>query len=313
MPAGELLVLTDADVRRWLSPQVAVAAARSALAAAGRGELAAPPRLHARIGEVSLAFTAGGLADGPLGFRVYGTWPGPSDQAVLLWDGDGRLAAVIAGTELGARRTGALGGVAADLLAPPGELTAAVLGSGAQAWAQLWACSTVRHLREVRVHSPTAGHAAAFAGRAQAELGLPATAARSAREALAGAELVLVATRARQPVLEAGWVSPGAHVTTVGPKTASGHELPAALADRADVLVSDSPEQAAAYGEAFFTSRPLAHLGAIAAGLAPGRGGPGDLTLYCSTGLAGSEVVIAAALAAQAARAGAGRPVPPGW
>ena len=303
----EMIVLGDDDVRRWLSPQAAVAAAREALTAAYWGELAAPPRLHAQAGDISLAFTAGGFPGGPLGFRVYGTWPGPSDQAVLVWDGGGRLAGVITGTELGARRTGALGGVAADLLAPPGEVTAAVLGSGAQAWTQLWAATAVRQFRQVRVFSPTAGHAAAFAARAWAELGLPAAAVGSAREAVTGADLILVATRAAHPVLESGWVSPGAHVTTIGPKTADAHELPPTLADRAEVVVSDSPAQAAAYGEPFFTSRPLTHLGAIAAGQASGRRRTDQLTLYCSTGLAGSEVVIAATLLEQARGAGAGQ------
>ena len=302
----EPLVLGDDDVRRLLTPQAAVAAARSALTAAYWGDLAAPPRLHAGIGGISLAFTAGGFPAGPLGVRVYGTWPGQSDQAVLVWDGDGRLAGVITGTELGARRTGALGGVAADLLAPPGDVTAAVLGSGAQAWTQLWAASAVRRFRQVRVYSPTAGHAAAFAARAWAELGLPAAAVGGAHEAVIGADLILVATRAAYPVLESGWISPGAHVTTVGPKTVTAHEIPPALADRADMIVSDSPAQAAAYGEPFFTSRPLAHLGAIAAGQASGRRRADQLTLYCSTGLAGSEVVIAATVLEQARGTGAG-------
>jgi ornithine cyclodeaminase/alanine dehydrogenase-like protein (mu-crystallin family) len=304
MPSSDLLVLGDDDVRRWLPPGPAVTAARSALAAAYRGDLAAPPRLHADIGGISLAFTAGGFPAGPLGFRVYGTWPGQSDQAVLVWDGNGRLAAVIAGAELGTRRTGALGGVAADLLAPAGPVTGAVIGSGAQAWAQLWACASVRQFREVRVYSPSPGHAAAFADRARARLGLPAAAVASARAAVDGAGVVLVATRSPEPVLAAAWIAPGAHVSTVGPKTASRHELPPELASQASLVVSDSPQQAAAYGEPFFTGRPLTHLGAIVAGERPGRGGPDEITLYCSTGLAGSEVVMAGALLSERARAG---------
>ena len=61
----------------------------------------------------------------------------------------------------------------------------------------------------------------------------------------------------------------------------------------AAVVVSDSPEQAAAYGEPFFTPRRLTHLGAVIRGDAPGRTSDTDITLYTSTGLAGSEVVIA--------------------
>lgn len=83
---------------------------------------------------------------------------------------------------------------------------------------------------------------------------------------------------------------------TVGPKAASAHEAPPELADRANVVVSDSPEQASAHGKPFFVERPLIHLGAVLCGDVAGRGGDDEITLYCSTGLAGSEVVIASAL-----------------
>jgi len=90
-------------------------------------------------------------------------------------------------------------------------------------------------------------------------------------------------------------------VNTVGPKTRSAHETPPALADTAAVVVSDSPAQASAYGEPFFTSRPLVHLGGLLAGDELGRQLDSDITLYCSTGLAGSEVIVADALLRAAA------------
>ena len=63
----------------------------------------------------------------------------------------------------------------------------------------------------------------------------------------------------------------------------------------AAVAVSDSPVQAAGYSESFFTERELLPLGAIIGG-AEGRRTDGDITVYCSTGLAGSEVAVAMAL-----------------
>jgi ornithine cyclodeaminase len=97
-------------------------------------------------------------------------------------------------------------------------------------------------------------------------------------------------------VVAASWIRDGTHVNTVGPKVVSAHETPVELAERAAVVVSDSPAQAAAYDEPFFTNRPLTHLGAVLTGDVPGRRTVDDVTLYCSTGLAGSEVVIADAL-----------------
>jgi alanine dehydrogenase len=291
-------VLFDDDVRARLGAADAVAAARRALVDAHRGVLAAPPRLRADFGENALVFTAGGYADGPVGFRVYGLWPDGSDQAVLVWDRNGTLAGCVVGRELGARRTGALGAAAVDALARENAASVGIVGSGAQAWSQLWAISAVRRLSEVRVFSPTRENRDAFARRAEAELELQARSCDTADEAVADADLVVLATRSEQPVIEAGWIRPGTHVNTVGPKQTSAHEAPVELAEVADAVVSDSPEQAAAYGEPFFTRRELTHLGAVIAGDQPGRTGDSDITLYCSTGLSGSEVIVAHVLLA---------------
>jgi alanine dehydrogenase len=291
-------VLVDSDVRSRLGAAEAVQAMRRALVDAYRGVLSAPPRLHADLGERGLVFTAGGYADGPVGFRVYGLWPGDSDQAVLVWDHNGQLIGFVVGREIGARRTGALGGAAVDALAREDAAAVGIVGSGVQAWTQLWAIAAVRRPARVRVHSPTPEHRVAFARRAEAELGLSATACDTAEEAVADADVVVLATRSEQPVIQAAWIRRGTHVNTVGPKLASVHETPAELAEDAAVVVTDSPEQAAGYDAPFFTSRALTHLGAVVSGDAPGRTSDEDITLYCSTGLAGSEVVLAETLLA---------------
>jgi alanine dehydrogenase len=138
----------------------------------------------------------------------------------------------------------------------------------------------------------------AFASRVEWELELQAVPCASAEEAVADADLVVLATRSERPVIEADWIRPGTHVSTVGPKLASAHEAPTDPAERAAAVVSDSPDQAAAYGEPFFTPRALIHLGAVVAGDQPGRTDDGDIILYCSTGLAGSELLMAELLLA---------------
>jgi alanine dehydrogenase len=148
------------------------------------------------------------------------------------------------------------------------------------------------------VFSPTRENRDAFARRAEAELGLSTTVCDSAEEAVADTDLVVLATRSARPVIEADWIRPGTHVNTVGPKLASAHETPPELAESASAVVTDSPKQAAGYGEPFFTPRALTHLGGVIAGELPGRLSDEDVTLYCSTGLAGSEVVLAETLLA---------------
>jgi alanine dehydrogenase len=289
-------LLFDDDVASGLTPELAIGAARRVLVDSYRGRLRTPPRLLADVGETDLVFTAGGYPGGIRGARIYQTRLLSSDQAVLVWEPEGRLAGCVVGLELGARRTGALGAVAVDALARPEAEVVAVIGSGRQAWTQLWALTAVRPAREARVYSPTEAHRTAFAERARQELGLEAVSVASAREAVREADLIVLAPRSAQPVIEAAWIEPGAHVSTVGPKTLSAHETPPGLAARAGVVASDSPAQAAAYDEPFFTDREPLHLGGIVCGDLEGRGSDADITLYASTGLAGSEVVLAAAL-----------------
>ncbi len=289
-------LLTDDDVRDRLTPALAVSVARRCLIEAYQDVLSAPPRLRADLGAVDLVFTVGGYVDGPVGFRAYGTWPQETDQAVVVWGPDGSLLCCVLGRELGTLRTGALGGAAVDALARSDAVRVGVVGSGRQAWAQLWAVSAVRTPLAVRVFSPRAEHRERFAERADLELGVSAAAVSDARQAVRWADIVILATVSDRPVISADWIEPGAHVNTVGPKTRAAHETPPELVDAARVAVSDSPAQAAAYAEPFVTDRELQHLGAVLAGAEAGRRSEDDITLYCSTGLAGSEVAMALAL-----------------
>ena len=287
-----MIVLDDAAVRRSLSPRMAVDAVRAALA----GELFAPPRVPVELSGGSLVFTAGRLAGTGYGFRVYDTLPtSDADQLTVVFDDDtGRVAGVAAGTWLGAARTGAIGAVAVDLLADPAAGTVGLVGTGTQAWSQVWALRAVRPLREVRVFSRDPQRRADFARRCQDELGLATDAVGSAREAVADADLVVLATTSGTPVIEADWVRPGAHVTTVGPKEVGRHECPVELADRAGLIVTDSLAQLDGYATPYFLDgERLVALAAVQAGEVSR---PDATALFCSVGLAGTEVAVAAAL-----------------
>ncbi|GAA3184577.1 MULTISPECIES: ornithine cyclodeaminase family protein [Streptomyces] len=305
-------LLTDAHVRERLGPARTVDLMRHLLREAWRGRLLAPARAHAGLGTGAVTVTAGAAGD-LYGYRVYDSLPHEghtADQVVAVHDrATGRLLGLVVGSELGARRTGGLGAVAVDLLARPGRCVLGLIGAGQQAWHQLWAVTAVRPLAEVRVFSRSGERRAEFARRAVRELGVEARPVDRARSAVTGADIVITATTSPRPVLDADWIAPGTHLTTVGPKYADGHELPLALADRATVIATDSPQQAAAYRPDFFLA-PTRHfsrlvpLGALLDGAAPGRQHPDDVTLYCSVGLAGTEPLLAAALLAD------GPPVP---
>jgi len=302
-----VIVLDDAAVRRLISPELAVEAVRQALAAQHAGLLAGPPRVRAPLNAGDLVFTAGRVSGVGYGFRVYDTLPtSGSDQLTVVFDDDGgQVLGAATGTWLGDARTGAIGAVAVDLLADRAATGFAVVGTGAQAWSQLWAMRAVRTPRQVRVFSRDPGRRARFAERCRAELGLPAQAAPDARAAVADADVVVLATNSGTPVIVAEWVRPGAHVTTVGPKESGCHECPVDLASRAALLATDSLAQLDAYPRPYFlTGTPdrqrMVSLAAVQAGQVVRPTGQETMTLFCSTGLAGTEVAVAAALFARA-------------
>lgn len=293
------VLLTDAEVAARLDAGTAVTAIRDALVAAEQGRLLAPPRVSAPLDGGRLVVTAGHLRDDWYGFRSYDTLDRPDgEQVVVLHDaGTGRIRAVCVGEEIGSRRTGALGGVAVDALARPEAATVGVIGAGRQAWTQLWAIAAVRPLREVTVFSRTPAGREKLVARVEAELGVPARAVPDPGRAVRDRDVVVLATTSPTPVLSGTDLSPGCHVNLVGFKQVGRAEFGPDLLDRADVLVTDSPAQAGAYDPPMLAAvEPYAgrllSLGAVLAGTRPGRHTADQVTVFCSVGLAGSEVFL---------------------
>ncbi|MER7889688.1 ornithine cyclodeaminase family protein [Micromonospora sp. NPDC094482] len=305
------VLFTDSDVSAALDAATTVDAMRAAVLAAYEGRLVAPPRASASLGGGRMVLTAGHLTGEWYGYRSYDTFGHPeSEQVVVLHDGrTGAVRAVAVGEELGSRRTGGLGGVAVDALARPDAATLGVIGSGRQAWTQVWAAAAVRPLREVTVHSRSAARREAFAARVRAELDVPARAVDSAQAAVRDRDVVVLATTSEAPVLDAAHLAPGTHVNAVGFKQRDRAEFGLDLLDSAALLVTDSPAQAAAYHPPMLAALPayagrLHDLGAVLAGAVPGRTDADQISLFCSTGLAGTEVFLLDRLARVGAATG---------
>jgi thiomorpholine-carboxylate dehydrogenase len=124
----------------------------------------------------------------------------------------------------------------------------ALLGSGVQAGAHLQALSQVRSFAEVRVWSRTAEHAERFARQHNIK-------AMPARSAVRGADVVVTATNALEPILKGAWLKAGAHVNAVGSPRPGWRELDdnamgntlivdsreAVLKESGDVILSNAP------------------------------------------------------------------------
>jgi ornithine cyclodeaminase/alanine dehydrogenase-like protein (mu-crystallin family) len=172
----------------------------------------------------------------------------PTLHAVVVWiDADtGAPIGLLDGSAVTAMRTGAASGVATRLLARPEAATLGIIGAGGQAEWQVRAVVAARPIRRVLVHARTPATREAFAERMAAETGLEITAAASAREAVAEADVVCCATTSSDPVFAAEWIRPGTHVNGIGAFRLGMVELPPELFERASLVAVDSREAAAA-------------------------------------------------------------------
>ncbi|MGO4569326.1 ornithine cyclodeaminase family protein [Rhizobium sp. 2YAF20] len=300
------IILKDEDLVGSSFMKVAIDAVEGAFLARAHGKAVSPPRHHVSFpGSGDLVFTVGGiLGERPLaGFRVYETFDGAEhSQIVAVWSADdARLKGIILGERLGAIRTGAIGGVAIRHLSSPEANIVGVLGSGLQARTQLAAAAAVREVTVARVYSRNEINRAVFAREMQLELGIDIRPAESVREAVSDADIVICATSSNRPVVTASDLKFGAHINTVGPKTLQGYELGLDIADAAKIISTDSSEQTRSYASPFFLTgsgneQRVVELSDIIAGTALGRTSAAETTLFCSVGLAGTEVVVASAI-----------------
>ncbi len=303
-------ILTDADLDKREFMAIAIDAVSESFRLKSQGDFVAPPRhIVPFTDKGSLVFTIGGsTSNEPVaGFRVYDTFHGERhQQLVAVWRTEtAELIGIVIGERLGAVRTGAIGGVAIRHMSNPDASRVGVLGSGQQARTQLEAAATVRKLEHVRVFSRSDESRRKFALEMSERLHVAVEPVASAQIAVEDADIVLCATNSNVPVIEAAWLKPGAHINTVGPKTTAAHEIGLDVVARAGTIATDSLEQMNAYDKPFFLAGSpvgglVCDLAQIACGDISGRRTREEITLFCSVGLAGTEVLVAAKIIAAA-------------
>ena len=316
----QMRILSATDVQAAIDMPGAIEAMRDAFAAVSAGEATVPIRLGLETEHgVSLFMPAYLSKSGAAGAKVVSVNPGnaaaglPAIHGVVLVieATTGRPLALMDGTWLTALRTGAVGGLAADLLARPDASTVALFGAGVQARTQLEAVRCVRKIATVRIVSATG----ASADRLVAELdGLDAVRMDDPEAALAGADIVITATNSATPVFDGSRVEPGTHVTGVGSFTTEMREVDTELIRRARVVVD---QREAILEEAGDIVGPIrdgdvdesmmsAEIGEIVLGRKPGRMSAEEITFFKSVGNAAQDVAVAARVLAAAERDGRG-------
>jgi alanine dehydrogenase len=318
MPSADVLVLSSHEVESLIDVDELIDALAGAMVDLSLGHASVPPRVGAFVEESDgmLAAMPGYTPSaGALAAKLVTLFPGnaggdlPTHQAVIaVFDpGNGKLAALLDGTQITAVRTGAGSALATRLLAREDVTTLAILGTGVQARSHARAVTRVRRFTDVRVAGRDASKAAALAE----ELDLPARAVGSWEEACDGADVVCATTHSLEPVVRREWLSPGAHVTSVG-YNPNGREVDdATVAD--SLVVVESRASALAPPPAGSTdligAEDVVEIGELIAGRHPGRTSDDQITLYKSVGVAVQDGVAARLVLDAARERGVGREV----
>ena len=200
--------------------------------------------------------------------------------------------------------------MATKYLAADGASDMALIGTGKQALTQLAAVAAVRPLRRVRAFGRDAARRAEFVARARKTLGLNVEEASSVAQAVDGAAIVTLVTRATSPILDAGMLAPGTHVNAVGAISPERTEFEPSLLARCAAVVADSVPQVRDLSSEFVdyygqdevkwsAVRPLCSVVADAKGRPAGA----DLTLFKAMGMGISDLALGMEILRRAGRA----------
>ncbi len=316
----QVRILSGPEVEAALPMPRAIEAMRRAFAELSAGHVILPLRSRLATERGTTLLMPAHLRGGPeLGIKIVSVYPRNRDldlpvvtAAVLVLDPQtGLPLAFMDGTRLTALRTGAAGGLAADLLARRDACRVGLFGAGVQARAQLEAVRVVRRIESVRLLSRSRASAERLAAEIASWQDPPAVmVASTPQEVVEDAEIVIAATSSSTPVFDGNDLRPGTHVTGVGSFTREMQEVDAATVRRARVVVDSREGALAEAGDLIIPGARIdAELGEILNGLMPGRKSDEEITFFKSVGVAVQDAVAAAAVLREAEARGLGRVV----
>jgi len=325
-------LLTEDDVKSVLSMDDLIETMASALRRFSTGGVTQPVRTILSVGDRGFAgLMPACIPAESLGAKIVTVFDGnharglPSHLAsIVLMDPEtGALLALLDGRYITEARTAAVSAVSSRLLARKDAASLAIIGTGVQARSHLDALSRVHTLRQVTVWSPQKTHRDAFIAWAKSATHPTSTRSTSdahptstrstpdvhpadirstsdAHQAVTGADIIVLVTSSPTPVVEDGWVKPGAHVISVGACRPNQREMDPALVARARLFVDsraaalvESGDVVMGIAERRFGADHIAgELGEVVNGAA-GRRTDTEVTIFKSLGLAVEDVTAA--------------------
>jgi alanine dehydrogenase len=242
----------------------------------------------------------------------------PSEFAILnLFDPDtGVPRALLDATAITEMRTGAVTALGAKYLASSKPRVLGHIGARGSSYWNIKLLASLFQFDEIRIHSKRKESREALGARLEKELGRPIRVLDSWKETIAGADIVVEASRltAPEPLLKTEWIKKGALVVPYG--TMSALEL--SLTDIMDKMLVDDWGQCRkglplgalrqhVDNDKLTEENLHAELGQVVAGLKKGRESDDETILFWHRGLSLSDIALGTAILDKAGTVGVGQ------
>lgn len=295
----KVTVLSPEELRAAVPMPQAISAVRDAFMRLHAGEFEMPVRTALGDGRVLVMTAYHALTSSTSVKSVHLDYTRrPATEGLVTWT-SGSEAFVLDAATVTALRTGAVVGLATDLLAPKDVSHLVMIGLGGQASEQLRAVRAVRAFDTVTLVAREKRTAAAFAEANEEDLaGTDVRLSTDASGAVAAADVICCATPSATPLFEVDDLPEVVHVNAIGAYRHSMRELPDALlasslvvVDQVEAALEESGEIHHAINAGVLTSEVLVELGAVLGGVQrPPR------TVFKSVGLGAQDWAIGYAL-----------------
>jgi ornithine cyclodeaminase/thiomorpholine-carboxylate dehydrogenase len=309
----ELLFLNQKEIQDLLDPDELIDALADGLMALSQGEAIAPNRTQVTVPDSGYLMAMPAWQPGAvITVKLITVFPEnqksglPGHQALICaFDPNtGTPVALMDGTYITAMRTAGGAALSIKLLSRKNPRVLTIIGAGVQGASHLKICSRSREFEEIRIASYYFEDAQKLA-----HSNSKARPVESFEEAVHSADVICLCTTSSSPVIESAWISPGAHITSVG-YTPPGSELPRDIIARARLFVetrhSFEPPPTGCCELAGLDPATGTELGEILLGKQPGRQSEDEITLYKSMGHAIEDLAAANLVYLRAKQQGAG-------
>jgi alanine dehydrogenase len=320
-------LLTRADIKGFLTMATCMDAVESAFRDLASGEAVMPQRTPIALPDkhgVALFMPAHIKSLGAIGAKVVTVYPDNVSKfgmpvifgtIILLDENTGFPIAVLEGGFLTAMRTGAVSGVATKYMARKDAAVATIFGTGVQAFTQVLAVHEARPLERLFAYSiDPPDRKTAFADSVSEKIGIPVETVDDPADAVRLSHIVILATSAKDPIVDGKWFEPGTHINGIGSHAPKMRELDTLTVQKSRIVCDLVDACKAEAGDFIIPAesgewswdRVAGSLGDVILGKIKGRADDKEITLFKSVGLAIQDMSVAKAVYDEAVKAGIG-------